>query len=85
MITGGTGSFGKEFTKTIFKKWPDIKKLVIYSRDEQKHFNMALEYPEKKYPAIRFFIGDVRDYVRLKRAMEGMDYVIHAAAMNMYT
>ncbi len=81
LITGGTGSFGKEFTKTIFKKWPDIKKLVIYSRDEQKHFNMALEYPEKKYPAIRFFIGDVRDYVRLKRAMEGMDYVIHAAAM----
>jgi UDP-N-acetylglucosamine 4,6-dehydratase/5-epimerase len=81
LITGGTGSFGKEFTKTIFNKWPDVKRLVIYSRDEQKHFNMGLEYPEKKYPAIKFFIGDVRDYVRLKRAMEGIDYVIHAAAM----
>jgi len=81
LITGGTGSFGKEFTKTIFAKWPKIKSLVIYSRDEQKHFNMAQEYPAQKYPAIRFFIGDVRDYVRIKRAMEGVDYVIHAAAM----
>jgi len=81
LITGGTGSFGKEFTKTIFAKWPGIKRLVIYSRDEQKHYQMALEYPETKYTAIRYFIGDVRDYVRLKRAFEGIDYVIHAAAM----
>jgi UDP-N-acetylglucosamine 4,6-dehydratase/5-epimerase len=81
LITGGTGSFGKEFTKTIFKKWPAVKRLVIYSRDEQKQFNMAMEFPEKTYPAIRYFIGDVRDYVRLKRAFEGIDYVIHAAAM----
>jgi UDP-N-acetylglucosamine 4,6-dehydratase/5-epimerase len=81
LITGGTGSFGKEFTKTIFAKWPDVKRLVIFSRDEQKHFQMAQDYPESKYPAIRFFIGDVRDYVRLKRAFEGVDYVIHAAAM----
>jgi UDP-N-acetylglucosamine 4,6-dehydratase/5-epimerase len=81
LITGGTGSFGKEFTKTIFKRWPQIKRLVIYSRDEQKHFQMAQDFPETKYPAIRFFIGDVRDYVRLKRAFEGVDYVIHAAAM----
>jgi UDP-N-acetylglucosamine 4,6-dehydratase/5-epimerase len=81
LITGGTGSFGKEFTKTIFKKWPGVKRLVIYSRDEQKQYNMALEYPDTLYPAIRYFIGDVRDYVRLKRAMEGIDYVIHAAAM----
>lgn len=81
LITGGTGSFGKEFTKTIFKKWPNVKRLVIYSRDEQKQYQMALEYPEAKYEAIRFFIGDVRDYVRLKRAFEGIDYVIHAAAM----
>ena len=81
LITGGTGSFGKEFTKTIFAKWPNVKRLVIYSRDEQKQYNMALEYPESKYPAIRYFIGDVRDYVRLKRAFEGIDYVIHAAAM----
>jgi len=81
LITGGTGSFGKEFTKTIFKNWPNVKRLVIFSRDEQKQYNMALEYPDKKYPALRYFIGDVRDYVRLKRAMEGVDYVIHAAAM----
>ena len=81
LITGGTGSFGKEFTKTIFEKWPKVKRLVIYSRDEQKQYNMALEYSESKYPAIRYFIGDVRDYSRLKRAFEGIDYVIHAAAM----
>ena len=81
LITGGTGSFGKEFTKTIFERWPNVKRLVIYSRDEQKQYNMAMEFPDKIYPAIRFFIGDVRDYVRLKRAMEGIDYVIHAAAM----
>jgi len=81
LITGGTGSFGKEFTKTIFERWPNVKRLVIYSRDEQKQYNMAFDFPESKYPAIRYFIGDVRDYVRLKRAMEGIDYVIHAAAM----
>ena len=81
LITGGTGSFGKEFTKTIFKNWPNVKRLVIYSRDEQKQYNMAFDFPESQYPAIRYFIGDVRDYVRLKRAMEGIDYVIHAAAM----
>src|SRR6476620_2131809 len=81
LITGGTGSFGKEFVKTILAKWPDIKRLVIYSRDEQKQFVMAHEYPENKFPQVRFFIGDVRDYVRLKRAFEGIDYVIHAAAM----
>lgn len=81
LITGGTGSFGKQFVQTIFEKWPNVKRLVIYSRDEQKQYNMALEYPEAKYPALRFFIGDVRDFERLKRAMEGVDYVIHAAAM----
>ncbi len=81
LITGGTGSFGKEFTKYVLKKWPGIKRLVIYSRDEQKQFHMAFDYPETKYPNIRFFIGDVRDYDRLKRALKGIDYVIHAAAM----
>jgi UDP-N-acetylglucosamine 4,6-dehydratase len=79
LITGGTGSFGKKFTETIFKRWPDVKKVIIYSRDEQKQFEMANEYPASKYPAIRFFIGDVRDEPRLKRALEGVDYVIHAA------
>jgi len=81
LITGGTGSLGKELTRTILKNWPDVKRLVIFSRDEQKQFQMDQEFPSAKYPAIRYFIGDVRDYDRLKRAMEGIDYVIHAAAM----
>jgi UDP-N-acetylglucosamine 4,6-dehydratase len=81
LITGGTGSFGKAFTKTVLKRWPGIKRLVIYSRDEQKQFQMAHEYPISKYPMMRFFIGDVRDYDRLKRAFNSIDYVVHAAAM----
>lgn len=81
LITGGTGSLGKELTKTILAKWPDIHRLVIFSRDEQKQYQMALEYPEKQHKAIRYFIGDVRDLDRLKRAFNGIDYVIHAAAM----
>lgn len=81
LITGGTGSFGKMFTKLIFKQFPDIRRLVILSRDEQKHYQMSLEYPESQYPAIRFFIGDVRDASRLINAFEGIDVVIHAAAM----
>ena len=83
LITGGTGSLGKELTKTILAQWPDVKRLVIYSRDEQKQFQMAQEYPESKYPAMRYFIGDVRDLDRLKRAFSGIDYVIHAAAMKL--
>ena len=81
LITGGTGSLGKELTKTIFDKWPNIKRLVIYSRDEQKQFQMAQDYPINEFPQIRFFIGDVRDKERLTRAFEGIDIVIHAAAM----
>ncbi len=81
LITGGTGSFGKEFVKTILAKWPNVKRLIIYSRDEQKQYVMAQEYSDITYPALRYFIGDVRDYERLKRAFRGVDYVIHAAAM----
>jgi len=81
LITGGTGSLGKELTKTILEKWPKVQRLIIYSRDEQKQFQMAQEYPVDQYPMIRFFIGDVRDLERLKRAFIGVDYVIHAAAM----
>jgi UDP-N-acetylglucosamine 4,6-dehydratase len=81
LITGGTGSLGKELTKTILAKWPQVKRLVIYSRDEQKQFQMAQDFPESEYPAIRYFIGDVRDLERLKRAFFGIEYVIHAAAM----
>lgn len=81
LITGGTGSFGKAFVKKVLTTWPDVKRLVIYSRDEQKQYQMALHYPHQHYPNVRFFIGDVRDFERLKRAMKGIDYVIHAAAM----
>ncbi|MEX2601269.1 MAG: UDP-N-acetylglucosamine 4,6-dehydratase (inverting) [Balneolaceae bacterium] len=81
LITGGTGSFGQEFVARVLDKWPDIDRLVIFSRDEQKQFEMAQQYPHSDYPMIRFFIGDVRDYDRLKRALNGIDYVIHAAAM----
>ncbi len=81
LITGGTGSFGKAFVKRILEEWPQIERLVIYSRDEQKQFEMAQEYPLSVYPMVRYFIGDVRDYSRLKRALTGIDYVIHAAAM----
>jgi UDP-N-acetylglucosamine 4,6-dehydratase len=82
LITGGTGSLGKALTRRIFNEYPDVKRLVIFSRDEQKQFQMAQEFPKSDYPAIRFFIGDVRDKQRLVRAMNGVDYVIHAAAMN---
>lgn len=81
LITGGTGSFGKMFTKMILERYPDVKRLVIYSRDELKQFDMAQIYPESKYPQVRFFIGDVRDGARFKRACEGIDVIIHAAAL----
>jgi UDP-N-acetylglucosamine 4,6-dehydratase len=81
LITGGTGSFGKMFTKLILERYPDVKRLVIFSRDEQKHYQMGLEYPDTKYTNIRYFIGDIRDEQRLVSAFEGVDIVIHAAAM----
>lgn len=81
LITGGTGSFGKAFTKIVLERWPNIKRLVIFSRDEQKQYDMSQDFPHAQYPMIRFFIGDVRDADRLKRAMKGIEYVIHAAAM----
>lgn len=81
LITGGTGSFGKKFTETILRLYPDVKRLVIFSRDELKQFDMAQLYPSDKFPQVRFFIGDVRDNARLKRAVEGIDIIIHAAAL----
>jgi UDP-N-acetylglucosamine 4,6-dehydratase/5-epimerase len=81
LITGGTGSLGKALTKHIFEEYPNVKRVVIFSRDEQKQFQMGQEYPAEKYPQIRFFIGDIRDENRIKRALKGIDYVIHAAAM----
>jgi len=71
LITGGTGSFGKQFIKSILKKYPDVRRLVIYSRDELKQFELKQQYPEKEFPQLRFFIGDIRDGARLKRACEG--------------
>lgn len=81
LITGGTGSLGKALTSHLLKGDSKPKKLIIFSRDEQKQFQMGLEYPSTEYPEIRFFIGDVRDTLRLKRAFQGVDFVIHAAAM----
>ena len=81
LITGGTGSLGTALTRRIFKEYPNVKRVVIFSRDEQKQFQMAQEFPESKYPAIRYFIGNIRDFSRLKRALKNIDYVIHTAAM----
>lgn len=81
LITGGTGSFGKKFVATVLDKYPTVRRIVVFSRDELKQFEMSQEFPESKFPAIRYFIGDVRDKDRLKRALEGIDTVVHAAAL----
>jgi UDP-N-acetylglucosamine 4,6-dehydratase/5-epimerase len=81
LITGGTGSFGKAFVRSVLEHCPKIKRLVVYSRDELKQFEMQQEFPHAHYPALRFFIGDVRDQNRLTRALEGIDTVVHAAAL----
>ena len=82
LITGGTGSFGKKFAASLLQKFKDIKRLVIFSRDELKQFEMSNSDPFKNYQnKIRFFLGDVRDINRLRRAFHGIDIVIHAAAL----
>ena len=81
LITGGTGSFGKKFIETILDRYPSVKKIIIYSRDELKQFDLKQKYPNSIYPQLRFFIGDIRDKDRLKRACEGVDVIIHAAAL----
>ena len=81
LLTGGTGSFGHAFVKTVLERYPGVRRLVIYSRDELKQFEMAQRFPEKTYPMLRYFIGDIRDGERLRRAMQGIDTVIHAAAL----
>jgi UDP-N-acetylglucosamine 4,6-dehydratase/5-epimerase len=81
LITGGTGSFGKKFVEIILKMFPNIHRLVIYSRDELKQFEMAQQFSPEHYPGLRYFIGDIRDARRLNRACEGIDIVVHAAAL----
>ncbi|HIC86868.1 MAG TPA: NAD-dependent epimerase/dehydratase family protein, partial [Aquificae bacterium] len=79
LITGGTGSFGKKFCEHVFKNYK-VKKIIIFSRDEYKHYQMSKIFPQYKYP-IRFFLGDIRDKDRLYRAFEGVDIIVHAAAL----
>tara|TARA_Y100000591_G_C21805685_1_gene684724 strand:- start:394 stop:1374 length:981 start_codon:yes stop_codon:yes gene_type:complete len=81
LITGGTGSFGKKFVEKVLLKYKKLKKLIIYSRDELKQYEMHQLYPLLKYPNLRFFIGDVRDKDRLEFALNDVDYVVHAAAL----
>ncbi|MDA9878094.1 UDP-N-acetylglucosamine 4,6-dehydratase (inverting) [Luminiphilus sp.] len=81
LITGGTGSFGKKFIETILQRYSKVKKIVIFSRDELKQSDLRMKYPPAAFPQLRFLIGDVRDKERLKRACEGVDVIIHAAAI----
>jgi len=81
LVTGGTGSFGKAFISEILRQFPGIKRLVVYSRDELKQWELQQKFPESRYPQLRFFLGDVRDQRRLQRALEGIDTVVHAAAL----
>ena len=81
LVTGGTGSFGQKFVKTMLSRFPGIERLVIYSRDELKQFEMSQDINADRYPQVRFFLGDVRDKARLLYALEGVDTVVHAAAL----
>ena len=81
LITGGTGSFGKQFLKVILRDYPFVNKVILFSRDELKQSELKKIYPETKFPMLRFFIGDVRDKDRLVKACEGVDVIIHAAAI----
>jgi UDP-N-acetylglucosamine 4,6-dehydratase len=81
LITGGTGSFGQAFVRTVLERYPGIRRLVIYSRDELKQFDMQQEFPQQRHQGLRYFLGDIRDEARLQRALEGIDIVVHAAAL----
>jgi len=81
LVTGGTGSFGKAFVGTVLERFPDVRRLVVYSRDELKQFEMAQKFPDDLYPAMRYFLGDIRDEDRLRRALEDVEIVVHAAAL----
>lgn len=81
LVTGGTGSFGQAFVRTVLERWPDVARIVVYSRDELKQFEMEQRLSPAAYPSLRYFIGDVRDRDRLKRALESIEIVVHAAAL----
>lgn len=81
LITGGTGSFGRAFVKTVLQRFPHVKRVVVFSRDELKQYEMGQAYSTQEYKCMRYFIGDVRDADRLRRALEGIDIVVHAAAL----
>jgi len=81
LVTGATGSFGKAFVGTVLKRYPGIRRLVVFSRDELKQYEMSQLFSEREFPMIRYFIGDVRDAARVQRALEGIDVVVHAAAL----
>ena len=81
LITGGTGSFGKAFIASVMQKFPEIRRIVVYSRDELKQWELQQQYPKTEFPQLRFFLGDVRDQNRLRRALERVDTVVHAAAL----
>lgn len=81
LVTGGTGSFGRTFIETVLKRYPEIKRLVVFSRDELKQYEMSQHLSTERYPILRYFLGDVRDVERLRRALEDIDIVIHAAAI----
>tara|TARA_Y100000589_G_scaffold93277_1_gene88160 strand:+ start:1824 stop:2852 length:1029 start_codon:yes stop_codon:yes gene_type:complete len=81
LITGGTGTFGRSFIKIVLDLYPQISRLVILSRDELKQWELQQEFPDQKYPQVRFMLGDIRDKDRLRRAFQGIDTVVHAAAL----
>ena len=81
LITGGTGSFGKAFIKKLIQQNKKLSRLIIFSRDELKQFEMSKQYPPEKYPFIRFFLGDIRDKDRLMSATENVETIVHAAAL----
>ena len=81
LVTGGTGSFGRAFIRTVLEQYPGVRRLVVYSRDELKQFEMSQMLSPAEHRALRYFIGDVRDQDRLRRALEGIDTVVHAAAL----
>lgn len=81
LVTGGTGSFGKAFVQRVLDRHPDVRRLVIFSRDELKQFEMAQRFAPADHPCLRYFIGDVRDQERVRRAVEDVDIIVHAAAL----